>query len=74
MADSTYLDALIAERDALIAVMTASVGKTVRSITIRGREVEYADALKHREYLDREIRRCSGTAGPARNKVRLGRV
>lgn len=74
MCNADYLADLIAERTELISVMRDAVGKNVKRIVIRGREVEYNDALKHREYLDREIRRLGQASGPARNRVRLGRA
>ena len=79
MTDTERLAELVEERDLVAAAMKAEAGKGVQKFTIRGREVEYSDALKHRQYLDEAIDRLESKVnrsrcGPARNKARLGRA
>lgn len=79
MNDTERLAELIEERDMVAAAMKSAAGKNVQRFSIRGRDVEYSDALKHRQYLDEAIDRLESKVnrrrfGPARNKARLGRA
>lgn len=78
MSQEVELAELRDELSALRTAMRAAGGKPVRSITIRGRLVEFADPLAYRRQLLLEIKDLERTLntrrGPASNKVRLGRA
>jgi len=74
MSAQERLTQLIEYRDAIEAAIFALGGKVVEFIMIRGRQVKYHDATQQLEYLNSQIAKCQSSMGPARNKVRLGRV